>query len=468
MAKFEFDTDFQFEILKYTLQHPEGYKIVNLYSEEYFTLIEHAILAKVIKDYYKSFRKVPGKAVYMEELRKTLQDTSVTSSLLESELNNVRDLARDLFRGAIKDPEYIVNQTEKFAQYLDLKDTIENMDILDFNKYHNFSEKVSKAISPRVIVEDLTRSFLIGGLSDRQLMRRDVQTIFPTPFRQINKLTNAGGYPKGATIVIVDRPKKKKTAFLVNVIVGYLKMGKKVLVVDLENGEEEYMARLEQCMSNKTKMEILSGDYDKDVKKTFRKYKRLGGEVVVRRMPALITNGNSVDKLICDLEENFGFYPNVLITDYMGKMGSNTGKEALSERISEAYTDISNVMLKHNIDIHWTANHVTRTGAKHERSRYVGEDIAGAIEIIRHANAAFGLNRTDEEEEAGIQRLEIIEHRDGVPKGRACFFTNMDTQRFKEMTTAQRKEFDEQFSQFTTEEKDKEATQSEDNRNGDL
>ena len=83
-------------------------------------------------------------------------------------------------------------------------------------------------------------------------------------------------------------------------------------------------------------------------------------------------------------------------------------------------------------------------------------------------NAAFGLNRTDDEENANVQRLEIIEHRDGVPKGRAVFFTNMDTQRFKEMTTAQRKEFDEQFSQFITEEEDKESTQSEDNRNGDL
>lgn len=319
MAKFEFDTDFQFEILRYTLQHPEGYKVVNLYSEDYFTLIEHTILAKVIKDYYKNYKKVPSKAVYMEELRKLLSDRSVTSSLLESELDNVRSLARDLFKGSVKDPEYIVKQTEKFAQYLDLKDTIETMDILDFERYHTFSDKVSKAISPRVIVEDLSRSFLIEGLSDRQLMRRDVQTIFPTPFRQINKLTNAGGYPKGATIVIVDKPKKKKTAFLVNVIVGYLKMGKKVLVIDLENGEEEYMARLEQCMSNKTKMELLSGDYDKDVKKTFRKYKRLGGEVVVRRLPALVTNGNTVDRLITDLEENFGFYPNVLVINGEGR-----------------------------------------------------------------------------------------------------------------------------------------------------
>ena len=200
--------------------------------------------------------------------------------------------------------------------------------------------------------------------------------------------------------------------------------------------------------------------------KTFRKYKRLGGEVVVRRMPALITNGNSVDKLICELEENFGFYPNVLITDYMGKMGSNTGKEALSERISEAYTDISNVMLKHNIETHWSANHVTRTGAKHERSRYVGEDIAGAIDVIRHVNAAFGLNRTQEEEESGLQRLEIIEHRDGVPRGRAIFNVDMDRQKFRELNKEQAMEFNKQFESYLM---DEETGESEGKNNaGDL
>lgn len=466
MAKFEFDTDFQFEILKYTVQHPEGYKIVNLYSDEYFTLIEHAILAKIIKDYYNKYKKVPGKAVYMEELRNKLNDQAITASLLESEIGNVRSLAKDLFKGGVKDPEYIVAQTEKFAQYLDLKDTIENMDILDFDKYQSFSERVHKAISPRVVVEDLSRSFLIGGLVDRQLARRDTDMVYPTPFRQINKLTSAGGYPKGATIVIVDRPKKKKTAFLVNCIVGYLRMGKKVLVIDLENGEDEYMARLEQCMANKTKLELLSGEYDKDIKKTFRKYKRLGGEVVVRRLPALTTNGYKIDKLITDLEENFNFFPNVIVTDYMGKMGSNTGKEALSERISEAYIDMSNVMLKHNIEVHWTANHVTRTGAKHEKTRYEGEDIAGAIDIIRHVNAAFGLNRTEDEEAAGVQRLEIIDQRDGQPRGRAVFMVDMEHQRFKELSVAQRKEFDEQFSHFIAEEETAQAETP--NNNGDL
>lgn len=468
MVKFEFDTNFQFDILKFTVQNPDGYKIINLFNEEYFTLIEHTILCTVLKRFYKKYKKIPGKSAFSEELRELLSDKSISSKLVQGEEEEVKKLSRALYKDPVKDPEYITTQTEKFAQYVDLKDAVEGLDILDFGRYQSFSEKVAKAISPRIVIEDLSRSFLINGLVDRQLMRRDTQLVFPTPFRQINKLTNAGGYPKGATVVIVDRPKKKKTAFLINVIVGYLKMGKKVLVIDLENGEDEYMARLEQCISNKNKAEILSGEYDKQVKKIFRKYKRLGGEVVVRRLPALTTNGHVIDKLIEDLKENFNFHPNVLVTDYMGKMGSNTGKEALSERISEAYIDISNVVLKHNIEIHWTANHVTRAGAAHEKTRYKGEDIAGSIDIIRHVNAAFGLNRTEEEEESGVQRLEIIDQRDGTPVGRAVFQVDMDKQRFKELSKEQVAEFNRQFSQFLDENPEDGSQTVNQNNNGDL
>lgn len=450
MVKFEFDTDFQFEILRYTVLHLEGYKLLNLYSEDYFTLIEHGILAHVLKYYFKEYGKVPGRTVFLEELRKSLEeDKSISSSLLESDKDTVKKYAKEMYKGTIRDPEYILNQTEKFAQFVDLKNAVESVDILDFQQYNSFADKVHKAISPRILIEDLSKSFLIGGISDRQLARRDTDMIFPTPFKQINALTSAGGYPFAATIVIVDQPKKKKTAFLVNVGRGYLKMGKKVLVIDLENGTEEYMQRFEQCVAGKTKSEILSGDQDKSVKKVLRKYKRLGGEIVVIRLPALTTNANTVKAKLIELRDNFGFCPDVLITDYMGKMGCISKKENLSDRIFEAYVEISNLLVEFHIQVHWTANHVVRTANPRCSTCYKGEDIAGAIDIIRHANAAFGLNRTPEEEENGIQRLEIIEQRDGKPHGRAVFHTDMDRQRFTEFTPKERAAFDKMFSNYS-------------------
>lgn len=450
MVKFEFDTDFQFEILRYTVLHAEGYKLLNLYSEDYFTLIEHGILAHALTAYYKEYGKVPGRIVFLEELRKVLEeDKSISSSLLESDKESVKRFAKEMYKGNLKDPEYILNQTEKFAQFVDLKNAVESVDILDFQQYSSFADKVHKAIAPRISIEDLSKSFLIGGISDRQLARRDTDMVYPTPFRQVNALTSAGGYPIGATLVVVDQPKKKKTAFLVNVGRGYLKMGKKILVIDLENGTEEYMQRFEQCVSGKNKSEILSGEQDKQVKKVLRKYKRLGGEIVVLRLPALTTNANTIKKHLVELRDNFGFCPEVLITDYMGKMGCISKKENLSDRIFEAYVEVSNLLLEFNIKVHWTANHVVRTAQPRSTTCYKGEDIAGAIDIIRHVNAAFGLNRTNEEEENGIQRLEIIENRDGKPHGRAVFHTDMDKQRFTEFSPKERKAFDEMFSNYS-------------------
>lgn len=449
MEKFEFDTEFQFEVLRYTVLHPEGYKIIGLYSEDYFTTIEHGILAHILKGYYKEYGKIPSRVVFLEELRRTFEaDKNISSSLLESDKDTIKKMVKEMYKGVVKDPEYIMKQTERFAQFVDLKDTIESIDILDFKQYEKFADKVHKAIAPRVSVEDLSKSFLIAGISDRQLARRDTDMVYPTPFRQINALTSAGGYPKGATIVVVDQPKKKKTAFLVNVIRGYLKMGKKVLVIDLENGEEEYMQRLEQSLSTINKSSLISGESDKKVKKILRKYKRLGGEVVVRRLPALTTNAATVKHLIEELRDNFAFAPNVLVTDYMGKMGCLSKKENLSDRIFEAYVEMSNLCLEFGIEAHWTANHVVRSATPRATTCYRGEDIAGAIDIIRHVNVAFGLNRTPEEEENGIQRLEIIENRDGVPHGRAVFHVDMDTQRFTEFSVNEKKEFDKMYSDY--------------------
>lgn len=467
--KFEFDAEFQFEILRYTVLHPEGYKILSLYNEDYFTILEHGILAHILKLYYKEYGKVPGKVVFQEELRKALEnDKTISSALLESDKDSLKKLAREMYRGGIKDSDYIMKQTERFAQFVDLKETIESVDILDFKQYASFSEKVHKAISPRISIEDLSKSFLIEGISDRQLARKDTNMVYPTPFRQINALTSAGGYPKGATLVVVDQPKKKKTAFLINIIRGYLKMGKKILVIDLENGEEEYMQRLEQCVSGKNKEELLSGEYNRLVKKILRKYKRLGGEVVVRRLPALTTNANTIKAILTELQENFSFFPEVLVTDYMGKMGCISRKENLSDRIFEAYVEISNLCLEFNIMVHWTANHVVRTAGPRSKTCYLDSDIAGAIDIIRHVNAAFGLNRTDEEEENGIQRLEIIANRDGKPHGRAVFHTNMDCQRFTELSVKERKAFDEMFSNFNAEEKSDEKIDTSRDKMGDL
>ena len=444
--KFDFTTDFQFDLLKYTILDRNGYKALELYQDSYFSLTSHAFIAYVLKSYYKKKRKIPGKTILVEEIIKTFKHRDYTNNLTDDDRKEILDIINRLFKGTVVDGDDILEKAEKFAQFVDLKESIESVDLLDYNSYDGFSRKILKAVSPRLQKLEERGSFLVKDVRHRQLKRMDSSSIIPTPFWQINKLTNAGGYSKGSIIVILDRSKKFKTGMLVNAAVGYLR-GKNVLVADLDNGEDEFMARIEEAIIKKTKKEVLSGEHNKQIQRALRKRKRLKSELVVKRFPALVTTANDIRNYMDYLYREFNFVVDILIVDYIGKMGCISGKDSLHERISEAYIDISNLALEKNIEHIWTAQHVNREAAtKRESKKYEATDAAGSMDISKHVQAIYGLNRTPEEEASGIQRLELVEQRDGVTKGRAVFWANMATNSMKEMTELERKNFDNKYS----------------------
>ena len=54
--KFEFTTDYQWNLLKYTVKDRDGVKALELYNDSYFTLNEHGIIAHSLKNFYKKTR----------------------------------------------------------------------------------------------------------------------------------------------------------------------------------------------------------------------------------------------------------------------------------------------------------------------------------------------------------------------------------------------------------------------------
>ena len=440
-TKFKFTTDFQFELLRYTALDKNGYKVLELYDDSYFTVTEHAVLAYTFKQYYKKKRKVPGRVIFHEELLKVFTKREFVNNLTDDDRKEIVHLGSKIYEGTVRDGDEILASAEKFSQFVDLKDVIEEVDLLDYSQYETFSRKVQKAISPKLKRLNERGNFLVADIKIRQFNRQDSSPIVPTPFRQINNLTNAGGYTKGSILVLLDKAKHFKTGMLINLAKGYLQYSKhkNVLVIDLDNGEDEWMQRLEQSISRKTKREILSGEFDLDIQRSLRRnVKKFKAELVIKRMPALITTANDIDTYIQYLYTEFGIRIDILIVDYISKMGAISGKESMHERIGEAFIDIGNLAMKHGIEHIWTANHVKAEPARLKfTKKYDGVDVAGAIDITRHVQAIFGLNRTEEEEEEGLMRMEVVDQRDGVPRGRAIFHVDIERQYLKELNDTQ-------------------------------
>src|SRR5690554_1065494 len=72
--KYQYNPQFQKEILQFSVTDIKyGFKAVLLFESHYFTLVEHSIIAEVLKRYYNRKFSVPSKAVMKEELRQLLR-----------------------------------------------------------------------------------------------------------------------------------------------------------------------------------------------------------------------------------------------------------------------------------------------------------------------------------------------------------------------------------------------------------
>jgi hypothetical protein len=66
--KFKFTTEYQWDLLRYTVQDKNGEKALNKYDDDYFTLIPHQVIAYALKSFYKKNRRIPGETILREQI----------------------------------------------------------------------------------------------------------------------------------------------------------------------------------------------------------------------------------------------------------------------------------------------------------------------------------------------------------------------------------------------------------------
>lgn len=439
--KFSFTPDFQLEILRFIIQDKEGGLVLGRLKPSYLVLIEHSLICEGILKYFKKTKKIPSQNVLKEVIKEMLESKAYVDLVTKDDIPTIERTIKNLYSIQLSDSEYIKEKIYKFSTYVEMKNLNDSFDLDNFEQYEEYSKKIEKVLQKSKPKKEDEPLYMIRDVTERQFKRQSEPSVVPCPFRQLNDLTNAGGFPVASVNVILDRPKAKKTFFMVNLARGYLRMKKSVLYIDTENGQEQIMDRFIQSSINKTKKELYSGDYDKLEAKHLRKLARFGVELVVERVPALITDCNYIREKIVQLR-NQGIDIRVLMVDYAGKLASIAGDREDFERISNVYIDLSNLAEEMKLDIIWTAHHITREGKKHRKTRYDENDISGSIAIVRNAQVIMGLNATEQEERDDILRAEIVVQRDGLPSGRALFKCSTETQRCTEFTREQRKEYD--------------------------
>jgi hypothetical protein len=452
--KFEFGVDFQELILKYTVTEQMGFKALELYDDTYFATIHHAIIAYALKKYYKKFKRIPEEPYLRESLR-TIYSTerAMKLNLNEEDKSLVESTITKLYNGKVSEPGVIIEKCINFARYVKFKEELEQIDIEHYDSYEGAISKLQKANTVGLDLQQDYGTFVVGGIMDRAHKRDIIGGSRPTPFWQVNNLLNGGGTTTGSVMVVMSKEKRFKTGFMINTAIGYMKMRKKVFYLDLENGQIQITTRTEQSMTNQTQDTISSGDYDSKIIKLMRKYKRIGAELAIKKFPSLQTTMAHAQKWVDDIKRDFGITFDAGIIDYGPLLGSISGKNEEFDRISDAFLDIKNFSDHNKLDAIWTAAHITREGNKRIGTKFQSTDIAKCIDIPRHIDALLGLQENEEEMEAGVMRLEVIEQRNGMRDGKALFWVDIPRQRLREFSKIELRRYAEQAEAAKTIEK---------------
>lgn len=441
--KFSFTIEFQTEVLRYLIQSKEAPLVLNKVKPGYFALIEHALILEGINKFYKRYKKIPSQALLIETVKQLLDGRNYVDLVTKEDIPNINKIISGLYSQPLQDDLAIAENIYKFAAYVEMKSLTEEMDFSNFNLYEEYQNRVTQVIRDSKPIKEEEPLMMVRDTARRQLLRQTDPDVVPTPYWQLNNLSNGNGYIKGSIFVFLDRPKAKKTFSLINVARGYLTMKKNVLYIDTENGKNQIMDRMIQSTLNKTRKELLSGGYDTMEQRHMRKYRRLGVEFIVDRVLAMVEDTNKIKSIIQKVEAERCIKIHILVVDYAAKLASTLKQKEDVERINQVYIDLDNLGTEMGLEAIWTAQHITREGAKHKATVYEDNDIAGGISIIRNAQCILGLNSTDEEEEHNVQRWEVVVQRDGKPHGRCLFNVDPERQRMKEFTREARSKYDE-------------------------
>ena len=320
--KFTFSIEFQLEVLRFLVQGKEALLYVPKIKPGYFTLIEHSIVVEALVKFVKKYQRIPSEVLMVEQVKTLLEGKDYVDLVTKDDIPNIHSLISELYNKPLKDVDIVLENIHKFIAYIELKALNEGMDFSDYNSYETYQVKLTKILQNSKPQKKDEPLLMVSGTAMRQLMRKVDPDVVPTPFWQLNRLGNGDGYPKNSLFVLIDRPKRRKTFALINIARGYLAMKKNVLYIDTENGKNQLMDRMIQSTLNKTKREMLTGDYDKMEQRHMRKYKRLGVEFIVERVPATIADCNTITNLVRKLETEKGIKVHVIMIDYAAKLAS--------------------------------------------------------------------------------------------------------------------------------------------------
>lgn len=373
--------------------------IVPILNSSYFDDASCVFIAKVLKEYYNRYEKIPSYDILDSLIR--------TEIKTEVQRKYVLDLIVEIRNEDLSDSEYVQEKSFKFCKQQELKKAIkkaeEILDKGDFDKYDQIEEYIKDALS-----FGMDRDGAVSVFDNiENVMVENYRDTIPFGIEGFDELFK-GGIAKGEICVILAPMGVGKSTFLTKVANSAFNFGANVLQIFFEDDLQE-IQRKHLCCWTGVPLTDINEETAKDatVKKIIKEKQSQPNQLLLQRWPSdsmTITQiKNYIRKLLAD-----GIKIDLVIIDYIDCI--------VPEKITDdVFTDEGKIMRKFEAMCH-ELNIAGLTATQGNRSSIsadvvTNDQMGGSIKKAQIGHIVISVAKTLTQKENGLATMAILKSR---------------------------------------------------------
>jgi replicative DNA helicase len=360
---------------------------------EYFDADAHKWILQQAVSYFEKYHTnitLEVLAVEVKKLDNDILKTAITEQL------------REAYRVSNEDHKYIQEEFATFCKNQALKaallQTPELINNGDYDSIRAIIEGALKAGADKNIGHEY-------NIDIETRYRQDYRPAIPTPWEEINTLTQ-GGFGPGDLVIAFGSPGGGKSWMMVSLAANAIKLGFNVIYYTLELGQDYVGKRFDCYFSGKSIEEVSA--YREEVEKIVNE---LPGKLVIKEYPPRSASISTIKAHIQKCADQ-DFKPDLIIIDYIDYLKSPSKKyNERKDEIDDLYVACKALAKEYKVPV-ISPSQVNRMGAKD--SIIEGDKAAGSYDKLMVADFCMSLSRQKEDKVNGTGRVHIMKNRYGM------------------------------------------------------
>lgn len=405
----------------------------DLIKPSYFTDERHQIVCRILFSYVDQYKSIPTKTVVLQEVKNKI---NYKDEKAQFEYTAETELIYKKYVPGLETREYLLDKIINFAKLMSLKTAFDQS--LSYIKRDPDSDetwsRIQDVLKDALLVD---RNFEPGldyfqtfeERYERMLKEEETRERFTSGFDKIDDALLGGGCHRGEIYSWIGLSGSGKSLALVGAALqNVIRLGKKVLYVSLEMGEDAIAERFDAQLANVDINKLQ--EYRDKVRAAFEE--KINGEIdkrllIIKQFPAGSMTVATLRAYMQQLQL-LGFTPDLVVIDYIGEMKDYPGVPTYESRY-KIVRDLRGLATEDNICI-FTAMQPNKDAREAQKKDGFGDgviddtNLADSYGQIRPLDGCWSINQMQAEKEAGIARIFVIKHRHG--RSRFTFHAQFD------------------------------------------